>query len=317
MIEIERPEIKFSNYDEENNMLEISVEPLERGYGLTLGNALRRIMLSSLPGCAVKWIRINDALHERSTIEGVKEDLVDIILNIKELVATIHGQEQEKVLRIEKNKEGIITAGDIICDSDVEIINPDLHIATLTQNKHFYLEMLLVRGRGYISADENKKTLDDILGKIAVDSIFTPIKKCNFRVEPTRVGDSSNYDKLILEVFTNGSIRPEDAIGVAAKVMTDLLQLFIDLSDKVNHNSVLVTTTSESTSEALNLTIEELDFSMRSRNCLKRAGINTVDQLVSSSESELLKVKNLGKVSLDEIKEKLKEYSLTLKSEQE
>lgn len=317
MIEIEKPVISFRNYDEDKNYLELSLEPLERGFGITLGNSLRRIMLSSLPGCAVKWIKCNDALHEMSTIDGVKEDLVDIVLNIKNLVANIDGDDEEKILRIEKDKEGIITAGDIIADSQVEIINPDLKIATLTQNKPFYLEMGLVRGRGYVSAEENKKSLDETVGKIAIDSIFTPVIKSNFYVEPTRVGDATDYDRLIQQIWTNGSITPEDAVGLAAKVLNDLLSLFIDLTDEMHGVNILVEKEDEPKTKALELTVEELDFSMRSRNGLKRAGINTIEELVSKTEEDLLKVKNIGKISLKEIIEKLEDFDLKLSDEQE
>ncbi len=313
MISIERPKIAFSDFNEEENYLELTLEPLERGFGNTLGNSLRRIMLSSLPGCAVKWIKCNDLLHEISSVDGVKEDLVEIILNIKGLVARINSDDEEKIIRIEKNKAGEITAADIIADSDVEIFNPDMHIATLSENKPFYLEMGLVKGRGYVSSDENKKTLDEVLGVIAIDSIFTPIVKTNYFVEPTRVGNSSNYDKLVQRIWTNGSITPEKAVSIAAKVLNDLLGLYIDLTEGLNKIDVLVETSEEKDTKKLELTIEELELGQRNRHCLKRENIFTVQQLIQLTEEELLKMKNLGKKSVSEIKEKLAVYELELK----
>ncbi len=283
MISIEKPSIEYSDFREEENYLELTVEPLERGFGNTLGNSLRRIMLSSLPGCAVKWIKCNDLLHEISSVEGVKEDLVEIVLNIKGLVAKINSDETEKIIRIEKNKAGEITAGDIIADSDVEIINPDMHIATLSENKPFYLEMCLVKGRGYVSADENKKTLDETLGVIAIDSIFTPIVKTNYFV---------------------------------AKVLNDLLHLYIDLTEDLNKINILVEKEEEDNTKTLELTIEELELGQRNRHCLKRKEIFTVQQLIQYAEEDLLKIKNLGKKSVEEIKEKLAIYDLKLKDKE-
>ncbi len=316
MISIEKPTIEYSDFREEENYLELTVEPLERGFGNTLGNSLRRIMLSSLPGCAVKWIKCNDLLHEISSVEGVKEDLVEIVLNIKGLVAKINSDDDEKIIRIEKSKAGEITAGDIIADSDVEIINPELHIATLSENKPFYLEMCLVKGRGYVSADENKKTLDETLGVIAIDSIFTPIVKTNYYVEPTRVGDSSDYDKLVQRIWTNGSITPEKAVSLAAKVLNDLLHLFIDLTEDLNKINILVEKEEEDNTKTLELTIEELELGQRNRHCLKRKEIFTVQQLIQYAEEDLLKIKNLGKKSVEEIKEKLAIYDLKLKEKE-
>ncbi|HHX03930.1 MAG TPA: DNA-directed RNA polymerase subunit alpha [Tissierellia bacterium] len=317
MLGIEKPNLTFSEFDERKNYLKLTVEPLERGYGMTLGNSLRRIMLSSLPGCAVKWVKFDDVLHEFSTIDGVQEDVVDIILNIKGLVANIHSEEVEKILRIDVSKSQVITAGDIIADSDVEIVNPDLYIASLTENKPFYMEMCLTRGRGYVSAEENKLDIEDTLSVIAVDSVFTPVTRANFTVEPTRVGKSSNYDRLIHEVWTDGSIRPEEAISMAAKVLNDHLDLYIQLTDSVEHMEVLYERESETKERAMEMTVEELELTQRSRNCLKRAGINTIEELVSKTEDDLMKVRNLGKKSLAEIKEKLAEMNFSLRSTEE
>lgn len=317
MLGIEKPNLTFSEFDERKNYLKLTVEPLERGYGMTLGNSLRRIMLSSLPGCAIKWVKFDDVLHEFSTIDGVQEDVVDIILNIKGLVANIHSEATEKILRIDVNKAQEITAGDIIADSDVEIINPGLYIASLTENKPFYMEMSLTKGRGYVSAEENKLEIEDSLSVIAVDSVYTPVTRANFTVEPTRVGKSSNYDRLIHEVWTDGSIRPEEAISMAAKVLNEHLNLYIQLTDSVEHMEVLYERESESLERAMEMTVEELELTQRSRNCLKRAGINTIEELVSNSEEDLMKVRNLGKKSLAEIKEKLEELNFSLRSNEE
>lgn len=315
MIKFEKPILSFTDFDEKNNYLELTVEPLERGYGVTLGNSLRRIMLSSLPGCAVKWIKCNDLLHELNTIEGVKEDLVEIVLNIKDIVAVINSDEEQKILRIEKNRAGVITAGDIIADPDVEIINPDLHIATLSENKEFFLEMALVKGRGYISAEDNKKDLDETLGKIAIDSLFTPVVKSNFRVEPTRVGESIDYDKLVQQVWTNGSIKPEDAVSLAAKILNDLLQIYIGLNNKVDKMEFIKKTEEDEVNPVISLTIEELDMKPRSKHGIKRAGINTVEELINKTEQEVLKFQNIGKKSLENIKESLKKHGLEFRKE--
>lgn len=317
MIEIEKPNLAFSEFDEDENRLVITVEPLERGYGQTLGNSLRRIMLSSLPGCAVKWVKFDDILHEFSTIEGVKEDVVDIILNIKELVATINSDDEEKTLRIEMNRAQVITAGDIIADADVDIINPDLHIATLTENKPFYMEMRLAKGRGYVSAEDNKHEIEESLHVIAVDSIYSPVRSSNFHVETTRVGKSSNYDKLIHEIRTDGSIRPEEAISMAAKVLNDHLALYIQLTEDVGSMEILFEREMEEKERVLEMVIEELELSKRSSNALKRAGINTVEELREKTEDDLMKYRNLGKKSLAEINEKLEEIGISLAGKEE
>ncbi|NLY36677.1 MAG: DNA-directed RNA polymerase subunit alpha [Tissierellia bacterium] len=317
MIEIEKPNLTFSEFDENENHLVLTVEPLERGYGQTLGNSLRRIMLSSLPGCAVKWVKFDDILHEFSTIEGVKEDVVDIILNIKELVATINSEDEEKTLRIDLNRAQEITAGDIIADADVDIINPELHIATLTENKPFYMEMRLAKGRGYVSAEDNKHEIEESLYVIAVDSIYSPVRSANFHVEPTRVGKSSNYDKLIHEIRTDGSIRPEEAISMAAKVLNEHLALYIQLTEDVGSMEILFERELEEKEKVLEMVVEELELSKRSSNALKRAGINTIEELMDKSEEDLMKYRNLGKKSLAEIKEKLEEIGISLAEKEE
>lgn len=317
MIEIEKPNLTFSEFDEKENHLVLTVEPLERGYGQTLGNSLRRIMLSSLPGCAVKWVKFDDILHEFSTIEGVKEDVVDIILNIKELVATINSDDEEKILRIDIDKAQVITAGDIIADADVDIINPDLHIATLTENKPFYMEMGLARGRGYVSAEENKLDLEETVNIIAVDSIFSPVVSSNFYVEPTRVGKSSDYDRLVHELRTDGSIRPEEAISMAAKVLNDHLELYIQLTEEVGEMEILFEREQEEKEKVLEMLIEELELSKRSSNALKRGGINTIEELMEKTADDLMKFRNLGKKSLAEIQEKLAEIGISLKEKEE
>lgn len=317
MIEIEKPNLTFSDFDEKENHLVLTVEPLERGYGQTLGNSLRRIMLSSLPGCAVKWVKFDDILHEFSTIDGVKEDVVDIILNVKELVATINSDDEEKTLRIDVNQAQEITAGDIIADADVDIINPELHIATLTENKPFFMEMRLAKGRGYVSAEDNKQEIEDSLHVIAVDSIYSPVRSSNFRVEPTRVGKSSDYDRLIHEIRTDGSIRPEEAISMAAKVLNDHLELYVKLTEDVEKMEILFEREQEEKEKVLEMVIEELELSKRSSNALKRGGINTIEELMEKTEDELMKYRNLGKKSLSEIKEKLTEIGISLKESEE
>ena len=317
MIEIEKPRIEYVNFNEKDNYLKLVLEPLERGFGTTLGNSLRRIMLSSLPGTAVKWIKIDGVLHEFSTIEGIKEDVVEIILNIKSLIANIHSSDSEKTLRIDVDRAGAITAGDIKSDADVEILNPDLHIATLSEDKPFAMEMCLAKGRGYVSAEENKLDIQEKIGYIPVDSIYSPVKKANFSVEPTRVGNQSNFDKLYLDVWTDGSLRPEEAVSLAAKVMNEHLNLFIDLYDKADSLEILVVKEEEEKEKDLERAVEELELSMRSRNCLKRANINTIAELVNMTEDEMMKVRNLGKKSLDEIKYKLEEMGYGFRSKDE
>ena len=310
MIEIERPRIEC--VETTNDYGRFVVEPLERGFGTTLGNSLRRVLLSSLPGVAVTSVKIEGVLHEFSIIEGVKEDVTEIVLNIKELCARLHGEDPKKIL-IDKSGEGVITAGDIIADADVEIVNPDLHIATLSKGAKLYMEMILEHGRGYVSVERNKK-LNTPIGQIAIDAIFTPITKVNFQVENTRVGQITDYDKLILDVWTNGSIRPDEATSLAAKILNEHLMLFINLTDHVQSVEIMVEKEEDKKEKILEMTIEELDFSVRSYNCLKRAGINTVDELVQRNEEEMMKVRNLGRKSLEEVQQKLAALDLSLRT---
>lgn len=316
MIEIEKPTIECVEMSEDGKYGKFVVEPLERGYATTLGNSLRRILLSSLPGTAVRWIKIENVLHEFSTVPGVKEDVIEIILNLKELFAKIHSDEDVKILRIEATEAGEITAGDIIADSDVEILNTDLHICTLEDNSRLFMEIALGQGRGYVPA-ENNKEVGLPIGIIPVDSIYTPVRKVNFLVDKTRVGKVADYDKLTLEVWTDGTIKPDEATSLGAKIMAEHLNLFIDMTDSVNGVEIMVEKEEDIKEKVLEMTIEELDLSVRSYNCLKRAGINTVEELTNRSEDDMMKVRNLGKKSLEEVKHKLAELDLGLRAEDE
>ena len=297
MIEIERPKIECEEISDSYGRF--VVEPLERGFGTTLGNSLRRVLLSSLPGVAASSIKIDGVLHEFSTIEGVREDVTEIVLNIKELCVKLHGEGPKKV-SISAHGECEVKAGDIIADADVEIMNPDLHIASLGPNGKLEMEIILEHGRGYVSADKNKRP-DMPIGQIAVDSIFTPIRKVNFRVENTRVGQITDYDKLTLEIWTDDTIRPDEAVSLAAKILTEHLCLFINLTEHVQGVEIMVEKEEDKKEKILEMTIEELDLSVRSYNCLKRAGINTVEELVQRNEEEMMKVRNLGRKSLEEV----------------
>lgn len=316
MIEIEKPTIECVELSEDGKFGKFVVEPLERGYATTLGNSLRRILLSSLPGTAVRWIKIENVLHEFSTVPGVKEDVIEIILNLKELFAKIHSDEDVKILRIEANTAGEITAGDIIADADVEILNTDLHICTLDENSRLYMEIALGQGRGYVTA-ENNKEVGLPIGIIPVDSIYTPVRKVNFTVDKTRVGKVADYDKLTLEVWTDGTINPDEATSLGAKIMAEHLNLFIDMTDSINGVEIMVEKEEDIKEKVLEMTIEELDLSVRSYNCLKRAGINTVEELTNKSEDDMMKVRNLGKKSMEEVKHKLAELDLGLRLEDE
>ncbi len=313
MIEIERPKIEC--VEKRMGYGKFVVEPLERGFGTTLGNSLRRVLLSSLPGVAVTSVKIDGVLHEFSTIEGVKEDVTEIILNLKELCVRLYSNEPKKVV-IDSKGEGEVTAGDILPDSDVEIINPELHIATLDKNAHLHMEIMLDHGRGYVSADKNKRVGMSI-GEIAVDSIYTPIEKVNFYVEDTRVGSSTDFDKLTLEVWTSGSIEPDEAVSLAAKILSEHLSLFTNLTEHVPGVEIMVEKEEDKKEKILEMTIEELDLSVRSYNCLKRAGINTVDELVQRNEEEMMKVRNLGRKSLEEVQQKLLALGLTLRNSED
>ncbi|WP_099191186.1 DNA-directed RNA polymerase subunit alpha [Tepidibacter mesophilus] len=311
MIEIEKPRIEICEISEDNRYGKFIVEPLERGYGITVGNALRRILLSSLPGVAVTSIKIDGVLHEFSTIPGVKEDVTEIMLALKELSAEIDG-EGSRTLKIEAQGEGVITGKDIICPSDVEILSKDLCIATLDTNAKFNMEINIDKGRGYVPA-ENNKTENMPIGVIPVDSIYTPVEKVSYKVENTRVGQITDYDKLIFEVWTNGSINPQEGISLGAKILVEHLNLFINLTEHVGNVEIMVEKEEDKKEKVLEMTIEELDLSVRSYNCLKRAGINTVEELSSKSEEDMMKVRNLGKKSLEEVIQKLEELELGLK----
>ena len=310
MIEIEKPTIN-KYIDEDGNYGKFVVEPLERGYGTTLGNALRRILLSSLPGAAVTSVKIDGVLHEFSTIAGVKEDVTEIILNLKKLAVRLNGESTKRaIINAVGPKE--VTAADIIGDSEIEIFNPDLHIATLEENATLVMEINLARGRGYVPAEMNK-TESTPISVIPVDSIYTPVRKVNFTVENTRVGQVTDYDRLVLEIWTDGSITPDEGASIGAKIMQEHLNLFIQLTDVTGSMEIMVEKEEDQKEKALEMTIEELELSVRSFNCLKRAAINTVEELTQKSEDDMMKVRNLGKKSLDEVKAKLEELGLSLR----
>ncbi|AGK99970.1 DNA-directed RNA polymerase subunit alpha [Desulfoscipio gibsoniae] len=313
MLEIEKPRIECVETNDEQHYGKFVVEPLERGYGITLGNSLRRILLSSLPGAAVTSVKIEGVLHEFSTVPGVKEDVTDIILNLKSLCLKMHTDE-ERIMRIETQQEGPVTAGDILTDPDVEILNNDMHIATLAEGGRLFMEMTVSKGRGYVSAERNKKG-DHIIGVIPVDSIFTPVRKVNYHVDNTRVGQRTDYDKLTMEVWTDGSIEADEAVSLSAKILSEHLRLFIGLTESADEVEIMVEKEEEQKDKILEMPIEELDLSVRSYNCLKRAGINTVEELVQRNEEDMMKVRNLGKKSLEEVMNKLSELDLKLRNE--
>ena len=301
MIEIEKPKIETEILSEDGTHGKFVVEPLERGFGTTLGNSLRRVLLSSLPGVAATSIKIDGGVHEFSTVPGVKEDVTEIVLNIKGLIANLHC-DGPKTVEISAEGPCNVTAGSIHCDSEVEILNPDMHIATLSDGAKLSMEITLDRGRGYISADRNKaKMVTNVIGELPIDSIYTPVLKVNYNVEPTRVGQSIDFDKLNLEVWTNGIISAQEAVSLAAKILTEHLNLFVDLSDAGSNTEIMVEKDDKGKEKVLEMTIEELDLSVRSFNCLKRAGINTVEDLINKSEEEMMKVRNLGRKSLEEV----------------
>ena len=316
MIEIEKPKLECTELDENNHYGKFTVEPLERGYGITLGNSLRRIMLSSLPGAAVTSVKIDGVLHEFSSIPGVKEDVAEIILNIKQLVVKLH-TETAKTVYIEASGACEVTAADIKLDSDVEILNPDLHIATLNEDAKLYMEITINKGRGYVSAERNKQISQPVIGLIPVDSIYTPVPKANFEVHDTRVGQITDYDKLTLEVWTNGSLMPNEAVSLAAKILNEHLNLFIELSENAMNTEIMVEKEETKKEKVLEMTIEELDLSVRSYNCLKRASINTVEELIKKTEDDMMKVRNLGRKSLEEVINKLHGLGLSLSSEED
>ena len=315
MIEFEKPNIECLEVDDANNYAKFVCEPLERGYGVTIGNSLRRILLSSLPGCAITSVKIEGVLHEFSCLPNVVEDVPEIIVNLKNVRMKFDGNE-EKVLRIEAKREGEVLAGDIITDGTVEILNPDLHIATIAQGGSLNIEMTADKGRGYNSSEKNKKQNQDI-SVLPIDSIYTPVKKVNYQVENTRVGQMVDYDKLVIEVWTDGSLKAYEALSLAAKVMTGHLELFIDLSETTKNTQVMVEKEESKKGKVLEMSIEELELSVRSFNCLKRAGIATVEDLINKSETDMMKVRNLGKKSFDEVTAKLHSLGLDFAQEDE
>lgn len=315
MIEIEKPNIEIKERTDDGRYGKFVVEPLERGFGTTMGNSLRRILLSSLPGVAVSSVKVEGVLHEFSTIPGVKEDLVEIVLNLKELRFKMDGNEPQ-VITVTAQGQQELTGGSIITDSSIEVLNKDLHIATLNDDADLYMELTIEKGRGYVSA-ENNKAPDQPIGVIPVDSIFTPIKRVNFKVENTRVGQVTDFDKLTLEVWTDGSIPADEATSIAAKIMNEHMMLFVDLTDHINDVEIMVEKEEDKKEKVLEMTIEELDLSVRSYNCLKRAGINTVEELAKKSGEDMMKVRNLGKKSLEEVQNKLTELGLGLQKNED
>lgn len=315
MIEFEKPNIECLEVDDENNYAKFVCEPLERGYGVTIGNSLRRILLSSLPGCSITSVKIDGVLHEFSGIPNVVEDVPEIIINLKNVRLKLDKNEQ-KTLRINFNGAGEVTAGDIETDGTVEVLNPDLHIATVSEGGHLVIDMTAEMGRGYNTAEKNKKP-EQAIGVLPIDSIYTPVKKVNYSVENTRVGQMVDYDKLTIEVWTDGSLKPYEALSIAAKVMTGHLELFIDLSETAKNTQVMVEKEESKKEKVLEMSIEDLELSVRSFNCLKRAAISTVEDLTNKTEADMMKVRNLGKKSLDEVTNKLHALGLDFAKEED
>ncbi len=316
MIGIEKPRIETAEISADGKYGRFVVEPLERGYGTTLGNSLRRVLLSSLPGYAITSVKIDGVLHEFTTIPGVKEDVTEIVLNLKNVILKIHG-DGPKTIYIDANGDDEITAGSIKTDSEVEILNPELHIATLNSDAHVSMELTCDKGRGYVSAERNKQMMQPIIGVIAIDSIYTPVLKVNYTVENTRVGQITDYDKLTLEVWTNGTINAMEAVSLGAKILNEHLNLFGDLSGEAYDTEVMVVKNDNGKEKVLEMTIEELDLSVRSFNCLKRAQINTVEDLTNRTEEDMMKVRNLGRKSLDEVVAKLNSLGFDLRRDEE
>lgn len=313
MIEIEKPEIKTIEVSDDAKFGKIVVEPLERGYGTTLGNSLRRILLSSLPGSAVTSIQIDGVLHEFATVEGVVEDVPTIILNLKKLALKLHTQES-KVIELNVTGPKVVTAADIMHDNDVQILNPELYICTLADGAELKMRLNVANGRGYVRSEHNKRE-DMSIGVLPIDSIYTPIKKVNYQVENTRIGQKNVYDKLTLDIWTDGSISPEKSLSLAAKILTEHLNIFVNLNDEARQTEIMVEKEEAEKEKMLIMTIEELDLSVRSYNCLKRAGINTIQELTNKSEAEMIKVRNLGRKSLEEVKQKLANLELSLRQD--
>lgn len=317
MMEIERPKIDTASLSADGRYGKFVVEPLERGFGTTLGNSLRRVLLSSLPGVAVTSIKIDGVVHEFSTIEGVKEDVTEIVLNVKGITAKLYS-DTPKTVRIEASGEGEVTAGSIQQDAEIEVLNPDWHIATLADGAKLIMELVFDKGRGYVPAERNKQAAEQAsLNALPVDSIYTPVLKVNYTVENTRVGQITDYDKLTLEVWTDGTISAKEAVSLAARIMTEHLNLFVTLSQEAMDAEIMVEKYDKGKEKALEMTIEELDLSVRSFNCLKRAGINTVEDLINKSEDEMMKVRNLGRKSLEEVMAKLDSLGFTLTKDDE
>ncbi len=315
MIEFEKPNYKITDYVENNFYGKFEIEPLERGFGTTLGNALRRVMLSSLPGSALSSVKIEGVLHEFQTIEGVVEDVTTIILNLKQVVIKNHSEET-KVVRINATKEGPVTAGDIEHDADIEIINPDLVLANIAAGGKLIMEMTVSNGRGYVRSEENKKILDiKKVGVIAIDSLFSPIERISYDVEPARVGQNETYDKLVLNVWTNGAMRPEEAVALASRILIEHFNILTNLSNIADMTGMMIEKTEDPKVKALETTIEELDFSVRAYNCLKRANIHTLQDLVNMSENDMMKIRNLGKKSLKEVTDRVRDLGLSFRND--
>ena len=316
MIGIEKPSIEALDLTADGTYGKFVVEPLERGYGTTLGNSLRRVLLSSLPGYAITSVKIDGVLHEFSTIDGVKEDVTEIVLNLKGVILKIHGDGPETIY-IDASGKCVVTAGDIKADANVEILNPDHVIANLEEGGVLKMELTCDKGRGYVSADRNKQLMQPVIGVIAIDSIYTPVLKVNYTVENTRVGQITDYDKLSLEAWTDGTISAQEAVSLGAKILTDHLDLFVDLSEEAREIETMTVKNDDSRGKILEMTIEELDLSVRSFNCLKRAGINTVEDLTNRTEEDMMRVRNLGRKSLEEVIAKLESLELSLRKEDE
>lgn len=315
MLNFEKPIYKITEYVESNNYGKFELEPLERGFGTTLGNALRRVMLSSMPGSSVVAVKIDGVMHEFQTIEGVVEDVTTIVLNLKNLVIKNHSKE-EKIIRLSASKPGVVTAADIEADSDIEIINKDHVIATIAKDGKLNMEMIVSNGRGYVPANENKENIQNFkIGYIGVDAIYSPIERISYEVEKARVGQDANYDKLILHVHTNGSIRPEDAVALASKILIEHLEILVNISEVADTTGVMIAKQEDSKAKKLETSIDDLDLSVRAYNCLKRANINTLGDLVEKTELEMMKIRNLGKKSLKEVTDKIKELGLKFREE--
>ncbi len=316
MLQFEKPEYKITEYVENNNYGKFELEPLEKGFGRTIGNALRRVMLSSLPGSAISSVKIDGALHEFQTLDGVMEDIAQIVLNLKSIVVKNHS-DGDKIIRLSAVKEGVLTAADIEKDADIQIINPEQVIANLSKGGKLHMEMTVSNGRGYVRAEDNKQLLDgeSKVGTIAIDSLYAPIERVSYDVESARIGQSDNYDKLIMNVHTNGAIKPEEAMALAGRIIIEHMSIVTNLDEIADATGFMIEKAEDPKRKALETTIEELDFSVRAYNCLKRAGINTLYDLTSKTENEMMKVRNLGKKSLKEVLDKVKEMGLLLSDE--